>query len=460
MREALLRYFQIERRGSTIGREVLGGLATFLTMAYIVVVNPAILSAAGLPAGASTTATIVVAIAGTLLMALWANRPIAIAPYMGENAFIAFTVVGALGYTWQQALAAVFLGGLIFVATTAFGWRGRLANALPTSLKHAFAAGIGLFLAFIGLYESGIVTSGAAGMPAAALTGADGLLRAPAVPVKLGAIGDPGVLIAIAGIAMTAILIARRVPGAILVGIALTGVAGFALGLAPAPTGIVALPFTGEYSLAPIAFALDLSGALEPSFLPVLLTIFLMGFLDTIGTLIGVGAQGDMLDERGHFPDIEKPMMADAVASTLAGLVGTTTAGAYIESATGVREGARTGLASVVTALCFALALPLAPLLAPVQALSFAYGPPLVVVGVLMLRSIVHIDFEDLTETLPAAATLLVIVLTYNIANGLTAGLVLYPVMKIASGRAREVTAPVAVLALLSAVYYAFGLTH
>ena len=456
----LNRVFGITARASTVRREVIGGITTFVTMAYIIVVNPAILSAAGLPIGPSAVATILTAAFGSLLMGLYANRPIAVAPYMGENAFIAFGLV-ALGATWEQRLGSVFVAGVVFVLLTVFQVRSKLANAISPSLKYSFAAGIGLFLAFIGLYETGIVTSGAAGMPAAALL-AQGqeLLRAPDVPVKIGAFRDPRVLLAIAGFVAIVVLMMRRVPGAILIGMGAAAAAGYALGFAPAPAGVFATPFTGDYSLAPIALHLDIAGVLTPSFLPVLLTLVLMSFLDTLGTLVGVGAAGGMLDRDGNFPHVEKPMLVDAASCVFASLVGTSTSGAYIESATGIREGARTGLAAVVTALLFLAALFFLPLAAPLQQSRYAYGPALVAVGMLMVGSVRKIDFDDLTEALPAFACIALMVFTYNIANGLTAGLVLYPVAKIVAGRARELNWGNNVLALLCLTYFLFGLPH
>lgn len=433
--------FDIAARGSSVRTEILGGVSTFLAVAYIIVVNPAILKAAGLPVGASTVATICVAAAGSLLMGLFANLPIAVAPYMGENAFIAFGLA-ALGVTWQQRLGAVFLGGLLFLVISVVGLRAWLANAISPSLKFSFAVGIGLFLAFIGLNETGIVTSG---------TG---------VPVKIGDLHTPEVLLAITGFVVIMALLQRRVRGAILIGMVATGTAGVLLGLGHAPRAIIAVPFTGDLSLAPIALQLDIRGVLHLSFLPVLLTLFLMSFLDTLGTLVGVGAAGGMLDKEGNFPDIQRPMIVDALACTLSGLLGTSTSGAYIESAVGIREGARTGLAAVTTAALFGLSLFCIPLVEPLQQLRFAYGPALIAVGALMLDSVRGIAFDDVTELVPAFATIAMMAFTYNIANGLTAGLVLHPLMKLLAGRWREVRAGSIVLALLCVVYYAFGLPH
>ncbi len=437
----MVRLFAPREHGSSVRVEVLGGVTTFLAMAYIIVVNPAILKFAGLPAGASTVATIVVAASGSLLMGLWANRPIAVAPYMGENAFIAFGLA-ALGITWQQRLGAVFVSGVVFLVITFAGLRAWLANAISPTLKYSFAVGIGLFLAFIGLNETGIVK------------------RAEAVPVQIGNLRSPEVLLAIGGFVIIMTLLRWRVRGAILIGIVVTAAAGIALGLAPPPSAIFALPFRGEYSLAPIALHLDIAGVLRLSFVPVLLTLFLMSFLDTLGTLVGVGAAAGMLDEKGNFPNLERPMTVDALACMISGLLGTSTSGAYIESATGIGEGARTGLAAVTTGVLFALSLFCIPLVEPLQQLRFAYGPALIAVGVLMLDSIRRIEFDDLTELVPAFATIVMMVFTYNIANGLTAGLVLYPIMKLLAGRPREFNGGSIVLAVLCLVYYVFGLPH
>ena len=433
--------FRIQQRGSSVRAEVIGGVTTFVSMAYIIVVNPAILAFAGIPQRPSTVATIVVAAFGTLLMALYANRPIAVAPYMGENAFIAFGLA-AFGISWQQRLGTVFVSGIIFIVITLLGVRKWLASAVSPSMKHSFAAGIGLFLTFIGLFESGIVKS------------------AEAVPVQLGDVRSAVVLLAIFGFVVIAALLYRRVPGAILIGIVVTAIAGAIVGVGKLPTQIAALPFVAPYDLGPIAFQLDVASVLRLSFLPILLTLFLMSLLDTLGTLVGLGAAAGMLDEKGDFPEIEKPMLVDAVTCAVAGVVGTSTSGAYIESATGIREGARTGLASLVTAMLFVVSLFFIPLFEPMQSLRFAYAPALMIVGMLMLGAVTKIDFEDLTELVPAFTTVVVMVFTFNIANGLTAGLVLYPIMKVLAGRARELRAGALVLAALCAVYYVFGVPH
>lgn len=456
----MTRFFKLREHGTTVRNECLGGITTFITMAYIMVLNPAILSFAGIPSGPGTVATILTAVFGCTLMAFVANRPIAVAPYMGENAFIAFGLA-ALGIGWEQRLGAVFVSGVVFLIITLLGIRGWLANSLPASLKHSFAVGIGLFLAFIGLYETGIVTSFVAGMPLQALhVGGNGLALAPEVPVKLGNLRDPEVLLAVFGFLLMTMLMIRKVRGALLIGIVSTALLGGMCGFGHAPKALIALPFAGDYTLNSIAFKLDVVGVLKLSFLPILLTLFLMSFLDTLGTLTGLGAAANMLDEKGNFPSIQRPMIVDALTCMFSGIAGTSTSGAYIESATGIAEGARTGLAALVTAALFALSLFFIPLIEPLQQLRFAYGPALIAVGVLMTGSVRRIEFDDLTEWAPAFVTIVMMLFTYNIANGLTAGLVVYPVLKLASGRWRELNGGTLILATLCAGYYLFGLPH
>ncbi|GFO56189.1 permease [Geomonas sp. Red276] len=427
-------FFKFDHHGTTFRRETVAGLTTFLTMAYIIIVNPAILENGGIPRGPSTTATILASVFGTVIMALFANRPFAIAPYMSENAFIAFVVVKVMGYSWQTALAAVFFAGVIFTLLTLFKVRSWLAESIPLSLKCAFATGIGLFLTFIGLNETGIVTLGI-----------------PGAPVKLGSLAQPSVLLAVAGLLFTVILMSRRIPGAMMIGIVATTIGSIALKVTPLPKAYVSLP----PDLSPILLKLDLHGALQPAFFPIVLTIFIMAFLDTVGTLLGLSMRADLLDEDGNLPEIEKPMMADALATMVAPLLGTTTTGAYIESAAGIEEGGHTGFASLVTALLFLLALFLAPLFTLVP--PHAYGIALIVIGSFMLEPLTRIDFNDLTELIPAFLTIVLMVFTYNIGVGMTAGFISYPLMKAATGRIREVKSGVWVLALLSLSYFLFG---
>jgi AGZA family xanthine/uracil permease-like MFS transporter len=412
---------------------VLAGITTFVTMAYIVAVNPAILKAAGIPEGPSMVATAMTAMFGTLLMGLYANRPFAIAPYMGENAFVAYTVVRVLGFRWQAALAAVFIAGVLFTLLTIARVRQWMTDAVPPALRFSFAAGIGLFLAFIGLNEAGLVTLGAAG-----------------APVRIGALNSAPAMVAAFGFVAIAMLTLWRVPGAILIGILLAAGAAFALGVAPLPARWVSLP----PNPAPILCKLDFGAALGWRFFGVLLTIFVMALVDTVGTLVGVSERAGLLDAAGSLPQIERPMMADALATTFAALAGTTTAGAFIESAAGVSAGGRTGMTAVVTAMLFGVSLFFAPIVAAIP--PQAYGPALVIVGAAMIAPIRKIDFEDYTELLPAFAAIALMSFTYNIGVGIAAGFVLYPWFKVAAGRGGEVRAGLWMLNVLSTMLFAF----
>ena len=425
--------FRLRESGTDVRTEVIAGVTTFMTMAYILIVNPAILEAAGIPKGPSMVATILAAAFGTLVMGLYANRPFAIAPYMGENAFIAYTVVKVLGYSWQTALGAIFIGGLLFTLLTVLKVRSWLVQAIPESLKYSFAVGIGLFLTFIGLNDAGIVSLGV-----------------PEAPVKMGHVTSAPVLLAIFGFVLIGVLMVRRVRGAILLGILGTTVLSFVTGVVELPEAWVSLP----PSLSPIFLKLDILGALTWGFFAVILTVFVMDFVDTMGTLIGVSARAGLLDEHGNLPQVERPMLADALATVFGALVGTTTTGTYIESAAGIEEGGKTGLTAVVTAFLFLLALFFAPFFTAIPPL--AYGPALIIVGLLMLSPITKIPFDDYTELIPAFSVIVLMSFTYNIGVGMTGGFVLYPLFKVISGRYREVHAGSWVLCALSVLFFVF----
>ncbi|MGB8413915.1 MAG: NCS2 family permease [Candidatus Binatus sp.] len=433
MQSRIANYFGLELAGTTFRREVLAGVTTFVTMSYIIAVNPAIMKAAGIPEGPSMVATVMTAVLGTLVMGLYANRPFAIAPYMGENAFVAYTVVKVLGYSWQTAMAAVFLAGVMFALLTVARVRQWMVEALPPGLCYSFGVGIGLFLSFIGLNESGIVALGVAG-----------------APVRIGNLAAPSVEIAVLSFVLIAVLMVRRVPGAILLGILISAGIAFVTGVAKPPSLWVSMP----PNPAPIMLKLDLRGALSVRFFGVLLTIFVMALIDTMGSLIGVSARAGFLDADGTLPQIERPMLADAIATMFAGLVGTTTSGAYIESAAGIHAGGRTGLTAVVVAALFAMSLFFAPLVAAIPAA--AYAPALIVVGAMMIAPVVKIDFDDYTELIPAFTVIALMSFTYNIGIGITAGLILYPLVKLATGRRSEVHAGLWLLCGLSILFYVF----
>jgi len=430
-------FFEFKKHKTTLGREVIAGITTFVTMAYIIVVNPKILEAAGIPFGPSMVATILSAFFGTMLMGVYAKRPFAIAPYMGENAFIAFTVVGVLGYSWQTAIGAIFIGGVLFTLLTIFRLRSWLSTAIPQSLKYSFAVGVGLFVAFIGLNESGIVSIGVAD-----------------APLRIGNIREPSVMLAIIGFLLIATLLVKKVKGAILLGmLTITGLTILA-GVHTLPDKLISMP----PSIAPIFLKMDILGALKWGFFSVILTVFVMDFVDTMGTLIGVSSRAGFLDKDGNLPEVEKPMLCDALATIVGAVCGTTTAGTYIESAAGIEEGGRTGMTSVVTAILFLLALFFAPLFSSVPAV--AYGPALIVVGLLMLEPITKINFKDYTELIPSFCTIVLMSFTYNLGIGITAGFVLYPFFKVVSGRIKEVHPGGWILGALSLLFYIFYPYH
>jgi len=425
--------FNLKEHGTNVQTELIAGFTTFMTMAYIIIVNPAILEAAGIPKGPSMVATILSAAFGTLIMGFYAKRPFAIAPYMGENAFIAYTVVKVLGYSWQTALGAIFIGGVLFTLLTIFKLRVWLAKAIPQGLKYSFAVGIGLFLTFIGLNDAGIVTLGV-----------------PGAPVKVGDITTVPVLLAIFGFVLIGVLMVKRVKGAILIGILATTFLAFVFGAAKIPCKFISLP----PDIRPILFQLDILGALTWGFFAVILTVFVMDFVDTMGTLIGVSARAGFLDEHGNLPQIERPMLADALATVFGSLVGTTTTGTFIESAAGIEEGGKTGLTAVVVAILFLITLFFAPIFTSIPPL--AYGPALIIVGLLMLSPITKINFADYTEVIPAFAVIVLMSFTYNIGVGMTAGFVLYPFFKCISGKYKEIHPGLWALGILSLLFYIF----
>ncbi|MBN1928018.1 MAG: NCS2 family permease [Chlorobiaceae bacterium] len=430
-------FFEFDRLGTSYRQEFLAGLTTFFTLSYIIVVNPAILEAAGMPRGASMTATILTAVFGTVLMGLYAKRPFAVAPYMGENAFIAYTVVKTLGYSWQTALGAILVSGVLFTLITLTGARKWLAEAIPMTLKHSFAVGIGLFLAFLGLSDMGVVAIGV-----------------PGAPVKLGDLTAIPALCGLGGLALTGALLVRRFTGALVIGMAATTLLMLSLGLLQLPETLFSLP----PSVAPLFMQIDVAGALTWGFIGVILSVLVMDFVDTLGTLIGLSARARLLDENGNLPEIEKPMLVDALSTIAAALFGTTTAGVFIESASGIEQGGKTGFTALVVAGLFLLALFFAPILTIVP--PQAYGPVLVLVGMFMIESAGHFDFGDYTELLPAFLTIVLMLFTFNIGVGITMGFISWVLIKALAGRFREINAGMAVLALLSATFYIFYPYH
>lgn len=427
------RYFQFDKFGTNLKREITAGITTFLTMAYIIIVNPKILEAAGIPFGPSLVATILSAFFGTLLMGVYAKRPFAIAPYMGENAFIAFTVVKVLGYNWQMALGAIFIAGILFTLLTIFNIRSWLANAIPESLKIGFAVGIGLFLTFIGLNETGIVRLGVEG-----------------APVHIGNFHQPQILLAISGFLIIGLLMVKKVRGSILIGILSVTLLAIIFGQLSIPEKIVSMP----PDISPIFLKLNIVGAFNWGFFAVILTVFVMDFVDTMGTLLGLSVKANLLNENGELPEIEKPMLCDALATVVASLLGTTTTGAFVESATGIEAGGRSGFTAVVTSIIFLLALFLAPLFSIIP--SYAYGPALIIVGMLMISPIKKLNFNDLSELLPVFSIITLMSFTYNIGIGMTAGFLIFAVVKILTGNYKEISGGMWILSGMSLLFFIF----
>jgi len=414
--------FQLRAHGTDVRTECLAGLSTFLAMAYILFVNPDILAAAGMPRDAVFVATCLAAAFGSALMGLYANYPIAMAPGMGLNAYFAFTVVGGLGYSWQAALGAVFISSLLIVFVSLFKVREWIINAIPRSLKLAISAGIGLFLAIIGLKNAGLIAAD------------------PTTFVTLGNLHAPGTLLAIAGLLLIFGLQARGLSGGIVIGVLAVTVAAISLGISPF-VGVFAMP----PSLAPTFLQLDLVGALNAGLVGVVLTFFLVELFDATGTLIGVSHRAGLLDADGKLPRLKRALLADSTAIAAGSLLGTSSTTAYIESAAGTAVGGRTGLTAVVVAVLFLAALFLAPLAGSVPA--FATAPALIYVAVLMSRALAEIEWNDVTESAPAFLCAISMPLTFSIAHGIAFGFISYAAIKLLAGRAREVPLTVWLLA-------------
>jgi len=426
----LERLFRLSEHGTSARTEVLAGATTFLTMAYIIFVNPEILSSTGMDRDAVFVATCLAAALGSLIMALVANWPIGMAPGMGLNAFFAFTVVATMGYSWQQALGAVFISGVIFVVITITGIRSWLIAGIPGSLRSAITTGIGLFLAIIALTTSGIV------------------IDSPATLITLGDLTEPAALYTALGFFIIAALDALRIRGAILIGILVVTLLSMALGH-NSFTGIMSAP----PSLAPTFMQLDIMGALHTGFVHVILVLVLVEVFDATGTMIGVAKRAGLLNE-GRPSRLNRALFADSTAIVAGSLIGTSSTTAYAESAAGVQAGGRTGLTALTVALLFLLALFFSPLAGSVPA--YATAPALLYVAGLMLREITEIEWSDVSEATPAALTALVMPFTYSIANGLAFGFISYVVLKVATGRSREIHPATFIVALLFAGRYAF----
>ena len=422
----LQKLFGFDPKKSSVKTEILAGITTFMTMAYILAVNPDFLSATGMDKEALFTATALSAIVATLIMAFVAKLPFALAPGMGLNAFFAFTVVLSMGYSWQFALTAVFLEGIIFIVLTAFNIRELIVNAIPMNLKHAVSAGIGLFIAFIGLQNAGIIENN------------------NDVLVQIGDMSSPTVWVGFFGIIVTAILLIFRVNGALLVGILSSTVFALILGVTAIPEGGLLSP---PPSVAPIMWQFEFDKIFTIDMLIVLFTFLFVDMFDTVGTLVGVSDKAGMLSKDGKVPRVKQALFADAIGTTFGAMVGTSTVTTYVESAAGVSEGGRSGLTAFSTAIMFAIALFFAPLFIMIP--GAATAPALFMVGLFMLSPIKSINLDDYSESIPAFFTIIMMPLTYSIAEGIVFGMLAYVVLKLFTGKFKDISVIMYILAVL-----------
>jgi adenine/guanine/hypoxanthine permease len=438
----LERVFRLRENHTDVRTEVLAGATSFVTLAYILFVNPNILKDAGMPVEATFAATCVASAFATLVMGLYANYPIAVAPGMGLNAYFTYAVVIGMHLSWQAALGGVFISGLVFFLLTVTHVRQWIVDGVPAVLRSAIAVGIGLFIAFIGLRNGGII------------------VRSEATLVTLSSMNTPGVLVTVAGLVITSWLVARQVRGALMLGVLATTAIAMAAGVAPLPQSVHSLvTLTNPFAaLRPTALKLDIVAALRFGFIPILFSFTFVDLFDNIGTLIGVSRKAGLLDDRGQLPRIGRALVADSLGTMFGALMGTSTVTSYIESAAGVAEGGRTGLTAVVVALLFTVGLAFAPFvgLIPPQATA----PTLILIGALMMVEIVHIRFDDFTEAVPAFLTIVMMPLTYSIAQGLAFGFVSYTVVKLLAGRHDENNLVTYTLTALFLLHFTIGGPH
>lgn len=414
----LERTFKLNEHKTNVKTEVIAGITTFMTMAYILIVNPLILHDAGMDFGAVFTATALASVIATLVMAFYANYPFVLAPGMGLNAFFAYTVVIQMGYSWEFALTAVFLEGIIFIILSFFNVREAIIDSIPINLKNAVSVGIGLFIAFIGLSNAEVVVSGGGTI------------------IGLGDLSASAPLLAIIGIVITGFLLAKKIKGALLIGILLTTVIGIPMGETMLPEGLRFI--SAPPSLSPIFFKLEFSQIFSIDMLIVLFTFLFVDIFDTIGTLVGVASKADMLDKDGKLPKAKQALFADAIGTTAGACLGTSTVTTYVESASGVAEGGRTGLTALTAAGMFAISLLLSPLFIMIP--GAATAPALVLVGLFMMTPIKKINLDDYTEAIPAFLTIIMMPFAYSIAEGIVFGMVSYVVLKVLAGKANKVS--------------------
>lgn len=421
------RVFKLTENNTNVKTEVIAGMTTFMTMAYILVVNPSILGDAGMDKDAVFAATAIAAFIGSCIMGFLANYPIALAPGMGLNAFFAYTVVLQMGYSWQFALCAVLIEGVIFILLTVTNVREKIIDCIPGVLKHAVTAGIGLFIAFIGLVNAGVVEGGGA-------------------ILQLGNMQSPTVLLAILGLVIAAVLLSKNVKGTFLLAMVVTTAIGIVAGLVQLPNALV----SSVPSLKPVflqAFSVPMNQIFSLDMLIVVFTFLFVDLFDTVGCLVGVASKGNMLDENGKLPKAKQALFADAIATTTGSLLGTSTVTAYVESAAGIGEGGRTGLTAVTTGILFLLSLFFAPIFTSIP--PQATAPVLILVGVMMASSLLEIDFSDFTNAIPAFLTFAMMPLAYSIADGIIFGIISFTILKLSTGKRKEVNISLIFLSIM-----------
>lgn len=436
--------FKLKEHNTNIRTEMIAGLTTFMTMAYIIAVNPQILGQAGMPQGAVFVATCLAAALGTFLMGFLANYPFALAPGMGLNAFFTYTVVLDMGLSWQAALAAVFISGVIFILLTVTKAREAIVNSIPLSLKYAVSVGIGLFIALIGLKNAGIIIHNPA-------TGTLGLINSNYfIDENLQQLlpfgtSPASILLAVIGLVLTSILVVKRVKGALLWGILLTTIIGV-------PMGVVNLgsnfsPISMPPSMKETFLALDFKGVFNYGLIPIIFAFTFVDLFDTIGTLVGVSSKAGFLDEKGNLPKANKALLADSIATLFGSLIGTSTTTTYVESASGVAEGGRTGLTAITAGVLFLLAIFFSPLVAIIPAA--ATSPVLIIVGIFMMEPVMNINFREYLEAIPAFLTIIMMPLAYSIAEGIVFGVLAYTILRVFSGKAKDISITMWILAIL-----------
>ena len=420
-------FFQLEKHGTNVKQEIVAGTTTFLTMAYIIFVNPGILGETGMDKGALITVTCLAAFIGTMITALWVNAPLAMAPGMGLNAFFTYTLVFGMGATWNTALGVVFISGIIFLLLTMTGFREKIIDAIPLQLRLAVGAGIGLFIAFIGMQNLGLIVAN------------------PATLVGLGSL-SPTVILGLTGLTIMVGLEIKQVKGGILIGILITTILGMVLGYVELPNGIMSTP----PSIAPIAFKLDILGALKISMIGPIFSFMFVDLFDSVGTIVACANEAEMIDEKGKIENVSKILEADAAATVIGSLLGTSTTTTFVESASGIAQGGRTGLTSATTAILFFLAMFFTPVIGVVP--IFATAPALIIVGVYMFKNLIDIDLHKIEIAIPAFLTIILMPLTYSISTGITFGFISYAVIEILSGKVKTVKPTMWIIVALSTV--------